>query len=35
MQSAGARNLTGLRESLGGKYSIDDLRIFRAFAGRS
>jgi RQC domain/HRDC domain/Helix-turn-helix domain/RecQ zinc-binding len=31
----GAGNLTGLRDSLGGKYSIDDLRIFRAFAGRS
>ena len=31
----GGRNLTGLRDSLGGKYSIDELRIFRAFAGRS
>jgi ATP-dependent DNA helicase RecQ len=27
----GPRNLTGLRDSLGGKYSIDELRIFRAF----
>ena len=31
----GGRNLTGLRDSLGGKYSIDELRIFRAFAERS
>ena len=30
----GGRNLVGLRDSLGGKYSIDDLRIFRAFAQR-
>jgi ATP-dependent DNA helicase RecQ len=28
----GPRNLTGLRDSLGGKYSIDELRIFRAFS---
>ncbi|MGI8820301.1 MAG: DNA helicase RecQ [Chthoniobacterales bacterium] len=32
---AGGRNLTGLRDSLGGKYPIDDLRIFRALAGRA
>lgn len=31
----GARNLVGLRDSLGGKYSIDELRIFRAFAART
>jgi ATP-dependent DNA helicase RecQ len=31
----GARNLVGLRDSLGGKYSIDELRIFRAFAQRA
>jgi hypothetical protein len=30
----GARNLVGLRDSLGGRYSIDELRIFRAFASR-
>jgi hypothetical protein len=28
----GAANLVGLRDSLGGKYDIDELRIFRAFA---
>ncbi|MDQ6624534.1 MAG: DNA helicase RecQ [Verrucomicrobiota bacterium] len=30
----GGGNLTGLRDSLGGKFSIDDLRLFRAFATR-
>jgi ATP-dependent DNA helicase RecQ len=30
----GGRNLVGLRDALGGKYSIDELRIFRAFAQR-
>ena len=30
----GGRNLVGLRDSLGAKYSIDELRIFRAFAAR-
>jgi ATP-dependent DNA helicase RecQ len=30
----GGRNLVGLRDALGGKYSIDELRIFRAFAAR-
>ncbi len=32
---AGGRNLVGLRDSLGGKYSIDELRIYRAFATRA
>ncbi|HSH40397.1 MAG TPA: DNA helicase RecQ [Chthoniobacterales bacterium] len=31
---SGGGNLVGLRDSLGGKYSIDELRIFRAFAQR-
>jgi ATP-dependent DNA helicase RecQ len=31
----GGRNLVGLRDSLGGKFSIDELRIFRAFAQRA
>ncbi len=31
----GPRNLTGLRDSLGGKYPVDELRIFRAFAART
>ena len=31
---SGPRNLVGLRDSLGGKYPIDKLRIFRAFANR-
>ncbi len=31
----GGRNLVGLRDSLAGKYSIDELRIFRAFAQRA
>lgn len=30
----GGNNLTGLRDSLGGKYSVDELRIFRAMATR-
>ncbi|MBA3883877.1 MAG: DNA helicase RecQ [Chthoniobacterales bacterium] len=30
----GGANLTGLRDSLGGKYSIDDLRLFRAVVTR-
>ena len=35
IRSSGPRNLTGLRDSLGGKYAIDDLRIFRAFLNRA
>ena len=31
----GGGNLVGLRDSLGGKYSIDELRIFRALAARA
>jgi ATP-dependent DNA helicase RecQ len=31
----GGANLVGLRDSLGGKYGIDDLRIFRALVQRS
>ena len=31
---AGARNLTGIRELLGEKYEIGELRIFRALAAR-
>lgn len=31
----GGTNLVGLRDSLSGKYSIDDLRIFRALVQRS
>ena len=30
----GPRNLVGLRDSLGGKYRIEELRIYRAFAER-
>ena len=30
----GARNLTGIREQLGRKYDIGELRIFRALAAR-
>ena len=33
--ATGARNLTGLRDSLAGEYPIEELRIFRAFATRS
>jgi ATP-dependent DNA helicase RecQ len=31
----GGANLAGLRDSLGGNYGIDDLRLFRAFASRA
>jgi ATP-dependent DNA helicase RecQ len=31
---SGGANLTGWRDSLGGKYGIEELRIFRAFATR-
>ncbi|HEX8281247.1 MAG TPA: RecQ family ATP-dependent DNA helicase, partial [Chthoniobacterales bacterium] len=34
-RASGPRNLVGLRDSLGGKYPIEDLRIFRAFAARA
>ena len=30
----GARNLIGVREQLGGKYEVGELRIFRALAAR-
>jgi len=33
-ERAGARNLTGVREQLGGKLDIAELRIFRALAAR-
>ncbi|PZR77309.1 MAG: DNA helicase RecQ [Chthoniobacterales bacterium] len=33
-RSAGPANLMGMRDSLGGKYSIEQLRVFRAFAQR-
>ncbi len=33
-RTTGGRNLTGLRDSLGGKYPVEELRIFRAFASR-
>jgi ATP-dependent DNA helicase RecQ len=33
-ERAGAHNLTGLREDLGGKYEVGELRIFRALAAR-
>ena len=33
-ERAGTRNLTGVREQLGGKLDIAELRIFRALAGR-
>jgi hypothetical protein len=29
----GGRNLTGLRDDLGGKYDMAELRVFRALAG--
>ncbi|CAN5588524.1 DNA helicase RecQ [soil metagenome] len=32
---SGGANLTGLRDSLGGKYSVDELRIFYALTKRS
>lgn len=31
----GGKNLTGLRDSLGGNYSVDELRVFRALAIRA
>ena len=34
MQRGGPRNLTGLRDHLGGRYEVGELRIFRALAGR-
>ena len=34
LRAAGPKNLVGARASLGGRYTIDDLRIFRAFAAR-
>ena len=34
MQHSGPRNLTGLRDHLGGRYEVGELRIFRALAGR-
>ncbi|MBA3962749.1 MAG: DNA helicase RecQ [Chthoniobacterales bacterium] len=33
-QRAGTRNLTGLRDDLGGKYEVAELRLFRALAAR-
>ncbi len=33
-ERAGTRNLTGLRENLGGKYEVGELRIFRALAAQ-
>ena len=33
--ASGPRNLTGLRDSLGGEFSFEELRIFRAFAMRA
>jgi ATP-dependent DNA helicase RecQ len=35
LRATGPRNLTGLRDSLGGKYPIEDLRIFRALVSRA
>ena len=35
LRASGPRNLVGARDSLGGRYTIDELRIFRAFAARS
>ena len=34
LRAAGTRNLVGLRDSLGGRYTIEEVRIFRAFATR-
>ncbi len=31
---SGARNLTGIRDDLGGNYDISELRLFRALAAR-
>ncbi|MGI8432915.1 MAG: RecQ family ATP-dependent DNA helicase, partial [Chthoniobacterales bacterium] len=33
-QRSGARNLTGIRDDLGGKYEVSELRLFRALAAR-
>jgi ATP-dependent DNA helicase RecQ len=35
LKRTGPRNLTGLRDDLGGKFAIAELRIFRALAGRT
>ncbi len=35
LRASGPRNLVGVRDALGGRYTIDDLRIFRAFAART
>ncbi len=35
LHASGLRNLVGARDALGGRYTIDDLRIFRAFAART
>ena len=34
LQRSGPRNLTGLRDYLGGRFEVGELRIFRALAGR-
>jgi DNA-binding CsgD family transcriptional regulator len=34
-ERAGAKNLVGVREQLGGKFEIGELRIFRALAARA
>ena len=34
MAQTGARNLTGMRDQLGGRYEIAELRVFRALAGQ-
>ena len=31
---SGARDLTGVRDDLGGKYDVSELRLFRALAAR-
>ncbi|HSU85291.1 MAG TPA: helix-turn-helix domain-containing protein, partial [Chthoniobacterales bacterium] len=33
-EQAGAKNLVGVREQLGGKFEIGELRIFRALAAQ-
>jgi ATP-dependent DNA helicase RecQ len=33
-RTAGAANLVGMRDALGGRYSIEELRIYRALMGR-
>ena len=35
IERTGGRNLTGLRDDLGGKFEIGELRIFRALAARA